>query len=87
MSEYTFPVSVIDTAVALECEADRAAREGFSGVEKRQRAAALHLRNAVEHMQSLCPAGHRTEAVIMLRHVPDVNAVARRYDSGLYTDG
>ena len=87
MSEYTLPVSVIDTAVALECEADRAAREGFSGVEKRQRGTALHLRNAAEHMQSICPEGYRTETVIVVRHVPDVNAVARRYDSGLYTDG
>jgi hypothetical protein len=78
MSEYSFHISTVDTYVALECEADRAEREGIHGVAKRQRATALHLRNAEEQMRKLCPEGHIVEAQIVLRHVVDVNAVARR---------
>jgi hypothetical protein len=78
MSEYSFHISTVDTYVALECEADRAERDGIHGVAKRQRATALHLRNAEEKMMQLCPEGHIVVAEIVLRHVVDVNAVARR---------
>lgn len=78
MSEYSFDISTVDTYVALECEADRAEREGMTNVAKRQRATALHLRNAEKHMGTICPDGHRVEVQIVLRHVPNVNAVARR---------
>lgn len=75
MSEYGFEISSLDTSVALDCEAARAEREGFDGVAKRQRAAALHLRNAVAHMSSVCPEGYRVETRIVVSHVPDVNPV------------
>lgn len=78
MSEYSLHISTVDTYVALECEADRAEREGMTSVVERQRKTALHLRNADAHMQSICPAGHIVVAEIVLKHVPDVNAVARR---------
>jgi hypothetical protein len=78
MSEYSFHISTVDTYVALECEADRAEREGMTSVVKRQRATATHLRNAEAHMQSICPEGHKVEVQIVLRHVPSFNAVARR---------
>lgn len=75
MSEYSFHIDTTDTSVAYDCEADRAEREGFDGVAKRQRANALHLRNAVTHMQVLCPEGYRVQARIVVEHVPAVNAV------------
>ena len=75
MSEYEFAVNAMDTSVAFDCEADRAEREGFSSVTKRQRATALHLRNAVHHMQKLCPEGFRVETKIVVSHVPNVNPV------------
>lgn len=75
MAEYSFHVDSTDTSVAFDCEADRAEREGFAGVAKRQRANALHLRNAVHHMQQLCPEGFRVETKIVVLHVPNVNAV------------
>lgn len=77
MSEYSFDIEATDTAVAYDCEADRAEREGFINVAKRQRAKALHLRNAVRHMMELCPDGYRVETKIVVSHVPNVNAVLR----------
>lgn len=77
MSEYSFHISTVDTYVALECEADRAEREGFDRVAERQRKAATHLRNAEAHMMRLCPNGFRVEARIVITHVPDVNPVLR----------
>ena len=77
MSEYTFHIEATDTSVAFDCEADRAEREGFKNVAKRQRATALHLRNAVHHMQSICPEGHRVATRIIVEHVPDVNSVLK----------
>lgn len=77
MSEYSFHISALDTSVALDCEADRAEREGFKGVRDRQRATALHLRNAVEHMRTILPEGYRIETKIVISHVPDVNPVLR----------
>lgn len=73
-SSYSFHIEATDTSVAYDCEADRAEREGFTGVATRQRAAALHLRNAVHHMQSICPEGYRVETKIVVQHVPSVNA-------------
>ena len=78
MSEYSFHIDTTDTFVAYECEADRADREGFKHVANRQRAIALHLRNAVEHMQKICPDGYRIETKIVVTHVPNVNSVAKR---------
>ena len=78
MSEYTIHISSIDTIVAYECEADRAEREGFTGVAKRQRDTALHLRNAVDQMVKLCPEGYSVDVKIVVAHVPNVNPVARR---------
>jgi aspartate aminotransferase-like enzyme len=75
MSEYAFHIEPQDTHVAFDCEADRAEREGFDHVAKRQRAKALHLRNAVAHMASICPEGYRVETKIVVSHVPNVNAV------------
>lgn len=77
MSEYSFHIDSVDTQAAYKCEADRAEAEGFAGVAKRQRAAALHLRNASEHMRVICPEGYRVETRIVVSHVPDVNAVRR----------
>ena len=73
MSEYSFDVSVQDLWVALDCEADRAKREGFKGVEDRQRKAALHLRNAQAQMSYLCPEGYGVRARIVFDFVPVVN--------------
>lgn len=75
MAEYAFHVDATDTIVAFDCEADRAEREGFKGVTKRQRDNALHLRNAIAHMQSICPEGFRIETKIVVSHVPNVNPV------------
>ena len=77
MAEYSFHIEPQDTWVAYDCEADRAEREGFPLVAERQRAAALHLRNAMAHMEKLCPNGFRTEVRIVVSHVPAVNAVLR----------
>ena len=77
MNEYTIHISAMDTSVAFDCEADRAAREGFKGVEERQRATALHLRNAVHHMAEVCPEGYRVQTRIVVEHVPNVNAVLK----------
>ena len=77
MAEYSFHVDATDMHVALDCEADRAEREGFDCVAKRQRAKALHLRNAVHHMQSICPDGFLIETKIVVAHVPNVNAVLK----------
>jgi len=78
MNEYTLRgVSTQDVCVALDCEADRAAGEGFVGVEARQRELALHLRNAERAMQKLAPAGHRVQMDITFRLVPVVNPVLR----------
>lgn len=76
MSEYSFHISTVDTYVALECEADRAEREGMTSVATRQRKTATHLRNAEAHMQSLCPEGYAVEVQIVLRLVPSFNTVA-----------
>ena len=75
MAEYSFDVGMTDAAVAFDCEADRAEREGFTYVAKRQRATALHIRNAYEHMRSICPDGYRVEMKIVVSHVPNVNPV------------
>jgi aspartate aminotransferase-like enzyme len=77
VSEYSIPVSSIDTHVAFDCEARQAEREGLKGVAERQRATALHIRNALAHMQKMCPEGHRVETKIVVTHVPDVNPVLR----------
>lgn len=77
MTEYSFEVSALDTWVALDCEADRAAREKMMSVATRQRETALHLRNASAHMNGLCPSGFRTRTRIVVDFVPDVNAVLR----------
>lgn len=77
MSPYAFEVSGVDVAVALECEADRAEREGFTGVAQRQRAVALHLRNAEHHMEKISPEGHRVKIELVVSHVPAVNAVLK----------
>lgn len=77
LSGYSMHINMIDTAVAFECEADRAEREGFPSVAKRQRETALHLRNAVRHMEKLCPEGYRVDVKIVVSHVPNVNPVAK----------
>lgn len=78
MSEYFIHVNMVDTSVAFECEADRAKREGFTGVEARQRDTALHIRNAYDVMEKLCPEGHKVRMRIMFDFTPDVNPVRRR---------
>lgn len=75
LSGYSMHINSIDTSVAFDCEADRAEREGFPAVAKRQRDTALHLRNAVRHMEKLCPKGYRVEVKIVVSHVPSVNPV------------
>ena len=75
MSEYSWEICGMDYHVALDCEADRAKREGFKGVEERQRAEALHIRNASAHMAQIVPAGHRVRTRIVVDFVPDVNRV------------
>lgn len=77
MSEYSFEISTLDVSVALDCEADRAKREGFKLVEERQRKTALHLRNAETHMGKLVPEGHRVRTRIVVDFVPDVRATLR----------
>lgn len=77
VNEYGFEVCGLDLHVALDCEADRAKREGFKLVEKRQRETALHIRNAGHAMMELCPPGHRLRTRIVIDFVPDVNAAAR----------
>jgi len=79
MSEgkYSFEISTQDVWVALDCEADRAKREGFTHVEERQRRTALHLRNAEAHMLFLAPEGHRVRARVVFDFVPAVNAYLR----------
>jgi hypothetical protein len=77
-NEYTLSgVITTEVVVALECEADRAKREGFVGVEERQRKLALHLRNAERAMQKLRPEGHRLQMDITFKFVPDVNPSLR----------
>lgn len=77
MSEYSFEISAQDTSCALDCEAKQADRDGLPNLAERQRATALHLRNAVHKMLQLCPEGYRVETRIVISHVPDVNAVLR----------
>ena len=77
MSEYSFEISTLDVSVALDCEADRAKREGFTLVEERQRKTALHLRNAETHMGKIVPEGHRVRTRIVVDFVPDVRATLR----------
>lgn len=77
MSAHGFEVSGLDVAVALECEADKAEREGMKGIAKRQRATALHLRNAEHHMAKICPEGFRIKVELVVSHVPAVNAALR----------
>jgi hypothetical protein len=77
MSEYSFEISTLDVSVALDCEADRAKREGFKLVEERQRKTALHLRNAETHMGKIVPEGHRVRTRIVVDFVPDVRATLR----------
>lgn len=75
--EYSFAINATDASVAFDCEADRAEREGYTGVTKRQRASALHLRNAVRHIEQLCPDGFRVETKIVVSVVPNVNPVLK----------
>lgn len=75
MSEYSFEVSAVDLSVAFDCEADRAEREQMDATRDRQRANALHVRNAEDQMKKLCPEGFRVETKIVFSHVPDVNPV------------
>ena len=77
MSEYSFHVCSTDLSVAFDCEADRADREQFPNVAKRQRENALHVKNAVHHMQQICPDGYRVETKIVVSHVPNINPVLK----------
>ncbi|AYN57996.1 hypothetical protein HWB90_gp046 [Mycobacterium phage Fowlmouth] len=77
MSHYAFEVASMDLSVAFDCEADRAEREGFTGVAERQRANTLHLRNAVDHMVKHCPEGYRVKTEIVVSFVPNVNPVLK----------
>lgn len=77
MNNYSFAVSAVDMFAALDCEADRAESEHMHGVADRQRASALHIRNAVDHMQKFCPEGYRVETKLVFEFVPAVNAVLR----------
>ena len=78
MNEYSFKVSPTDLSVALDCEGMRAEREGFNLTAKRQKDTALHVRNALQHMEKICPEGYRVETRIAFVHVPDVNPVLNR---------
>jgi aspartate aminotransferase-like enzyme len=73
MTEYSFEVSPVDLHVALDCEGKRAESEGFNLVAKRQKDNALHVRNALRHMEKICPEGYRVETRITFVHVPNVN--------------
>ena len=73
-NEYGWEVCGADLHVALDCEADRAKREGVKGVEERQRKEARHIRNATAHMAQLCPEGYRVRTRIVVDFVPAVNA-------------
>jgi hypothetical protein len=75
--EYGFELSAQDLSVALDCEADRAQREGFKHVTERQRASALHIRNAVSHMSIHKPEGYRVRTRVVVDYVPDVNPVLK----------
>lgn len=75
-AQYSIPInSIQDLHVALDCEAKRARQEGFTSVDQRQSALALHVRNAEHQMQYVCPGGFRVQARLVFEHVPDVNAV------------
>ena len=75
MSQFTYHIHVspTDASVAFDCEADRAQKEGFPGVEKRQRETALHIRNAWHHLAAHTPPGFRVQTTISFEVVPDVN--------------
>lgn len=75
--EYGFEISAQDTQLAIDCEAKQAEAEGMDGIAKRQRATALHIRNAEAHMVGIVPEGHRVRARIVFDFVPSVNAVLR----------
>jgi len=75
--QYAFDINATDLSVALDCEADRAESEGFTHVRDRQRASALHLRNAVHHLEQVKAKGFRVETKIVVSLVPDVNPVLR----------
>lgn len=75
MSKHVIHVDSTDLSVAFDCEADRAKSEGFTSVEKRQRATALHVRNAVHAMQAIAPEGYSTVTQIIVKHVPTINPV------------
>lgn len=77
MSVYSFHVDSTDLSVAYDAEADRARSEGFYNVENRQRANALHVRNAVHQMSQLCPDGYRTIVEITVSHVPAINSTLK----------
>lgn len=78
MGDYTIrSVSESDMWAALTCEADRAEREQFPNVAKRQRELATHVRNASRTMIDLCPEGYRVDMNIVFTFVPSVNPVAR----------
>lgn len=79
MKDYTIQsIPPSDMWAALTCEADRAEREGFPNVAKRQRALATHMRNAQDAMVALCPEGYRVDMNIVFTITPNVNPVARR---------
>jgi hypothetical protein len=72
--QYEVHVHLVDVIVALRCEADRAEREQFPGVAKRQRDLALHLENAELQLNALPHPGYRLEATVTYRFVPVINA-------------
>ena len=65
--------SPVDVIVALRCEADRAEREQFPNVAKRQRALALHIENAIHHLQPLAPEGFRLALTLDFHFTANVN--------------
>ena len=73
MRDYVIDFASSDGVAAFGAEADRAEAEGMKGVAERQRATALHLRNAVIHMQKHCPDGYRVQTEIVVSLVPAVN--------------
>lgn len=72
---YVIPFNSTDLHAALLNEAKLAEREGLQGLAKRQEAMAVHVQNAADQMQELCPAGYRVQVSIVFEVTPDVNPV------------
>ena len=72
-SHYAIHVPPTDLSVALDCEADRAEKERFPNVAKRQRELALHIRNASHHATQHCPEGFRVQFTLQVEYVLNVN--------------